>query len=225
MSELLLRDAHDKLGVPVSIFRPSEIMAHSTFRGQVNVPDFFTRLLAGIVYTGLAPKTFYAAGVPEYVKHYDGLPVEMVARSIAAPSTNRRLGDEPASRYATYHVMNPHHDDGISLDVIASWVKTAGYLLERIADYDQWYRTFHDRITSLGEAQRQHSPLAILQAWALPQGARERPEIMNTVLLERLRAIEPGLADLPHVSEALIHRMLDDMAVLGVIDRPLRMTG
>jgi fatty acid CoA ligase FadD9 len=225
VSELLLRDAHDKLGLPASIFRPSEIMAHSKFRGQVNVPDFFTRLVAGIVYTGLAPKSFYAPDAPEYAKHYDGLPVEMVARSIAAPSVSRRLGDEPLPRYATYHVVNPHHGDGVSLDVIVSWLKTAGYPVERIADYAQWYRTFHDRLTSLSEAQRQHSPLAILQAWALPQGARQRPEIMNTQLLERLRAIEPSLADLPHVSEALIHQMLDDMAVLGVIDRPLRMAG
>jgi hypothetical protein len=37
--------------------------------------------------------------------------------------------------------------------------------------------------------------------------------------------LEPSLADLPHVSAALIHRMLDDMAVLVVIERPLRMTG
>jgi fatty acid CoA ligase FadD9 len=224
-SELLLRDAHEKLGLPASIFRPSEIMAHSKFRGQVNVPDFFTRLLAGIVYTKLAPKSFYAPDAPEYTKHYDGMPVEMVARSISAPSVYRRLGEEPASRYATYHVVNPYHDDGISLDVIVHWVKTGGYPVERIADYSEWYRTFHDRLNSLSEAQKQHSPLAILEAWSRPQGSPAMPMIDNKLLLERLNAIDPAFARLPHVSEALIHRMLDDMTVLHVIDRPLRMAG
>src|SRR5262249_2654044 len=150
-SEILLRDAYDKLGLFASVFRPSEIMVHAGYHGQVNIPDFFTRLVAGIVYTGLAPKSFYAPGAPEHVRHYDGLPVEMVARSTAAPSVNRPLGDEPPVRYATYHVVNPHHHDLISLDVIVDWVKTAGYPVERIARYEQWYRTFHDRLTSLSE--------------------------------------------------------------------------
>ncbi len=225
VSELLLLDAHEKLGLPASIFRPSEIMAHSRYRGQVNVPDFFTRLLAGIVYTGLAPKSFYTADAPRWVRHYDGLPVEIVARSIAAPSVTLRLGDEPASRFATYHVMNPHHDDAISLDDIVSWVRSAGYVVERIADYAEWYRTFHDRLTSLPEEQRIHSPLAILEAWSVPQGGRGQTEIMNDALVRRLGSIEPALAELPHVTSELIHQMLDDMAVLGVIERPLRMAG
>lgn len=220
-SEVLLRDAHEKLGLPVVVFRPSEIMAHSVYRGQVNVPDFFTRLLAGIVYTELAPRSFYADAAPAAARHYDGVPVDVVARSIAAPAVERGQ----AGGLATYNVVNPYDDDGISLDVIVHWVKTAGYPVRRVADYDAWFRLFHDRLTSLPEARRQHSPLAILEAWSAPQGAAPIPRLGSERLRARLAALDESLAAFPHVSEALIHKTLDDLATLRVIDRPLRMAG
>lgn len=52
--EVRLREAHDLFGLSVNIFRPDMILAHSRFRGQINVPDMFTRLLFSIVETGLA---------------------------------------------------------------------------------------------------------------------------------------------------------------------------
>ncbi|MBX3203457.1 MAG: thioester reductase domain-containing protein [Labilithrix sp.] len=224
-SEILLRDAHEELGLPVAVFRPSEIMAHQRYRGQVNVPDFFTRLLAGLIYTELAPRSFYDPAASDASRHYDGLPADVVARSIAAPSVSRAPREDGAARYETFNVVNPHDDDGISLDVIVHWVTTAGYPVRRVADYDTWFRMFHDRLASLPEPRRQHSPLAILDAWAAPQGARPLPRLDSTRLRERLAAIDAELASFPHVSEALIHKTLDDMATLRVIDRPLRMTG
>jgi fatty acid CoA ligase FadD9 len=221
-SEILLRDAHDKLAIPIGVFRPSGIMADSRYRGQVNVPDFFTRLLAGIIYTRVAPRSFYAADASDRVRHYDGLPADVVARSIVMPSVFRE--PDALHRWHTYHVVNPHHDDGIGLDEIVHWVKTAGYYVERIADYDAWYRTFHDRLVALSETQRQHSPLPILQAWARPRG-NETPLFDATRLLERLRTVSPTLADLPHVSEALIHKYLDDMTARGVLEPRMRATG
>ncbi|HVH41142.1 MAG TPA: thioester reductase domain-containing protein [Labilithrix sp.] len=222
VSEVLLLDAHEKLGVPVTVFRPSEIMAHRRYSGQVNVPDFFTRLVAGIVYTGIAPKSFYVEGAPERAKHYDGLPVDVVARIIAAPAVHRlRVKDAPT--YETFHVHNPHDDDGISLDVIVAWVRSGGYCIERISDYDAWYRTFHDRLAALTEPRRHYSPLAILGAWAHPQA--EEPRFRdNPLLRERLRAISPELAVLPHVSEGLIHKYTDDLVRLRVIEPPAGVT-
>lgn len=221
-SEVILRDAHEKLGVPVVIFRPSGIMDHTRYRGQINVPDFFTRLLAGLVYTGIAPRSFYAEDAPDRVKHYDGEPADVVARSIASCAVHR-LAQQPS--FETYHVVNPHHLDGISLDVIVSWVRSAGYPLERLADYGQWYQTFHDRLMGLSEPQKQHSPLPILAAWERPRDAREL-SFDASRLIERLRAISPDGGDLPHVSEALIHKYLDDMALLEVIaPRRLKKTG
>ena len=221
-TEVLLRDAHEKLGIPVTVFRPAGIMAHRRYRGQVNVPDFFTRLLAGLIYTGVAPRTFYSESALDSAKHYDGEPVDVVARSIALLSIHR-LVEEP--RYETFHVVNPHREDGISLDVIVSWVKSAGHAVERIADYEAWYRTFHDRLTALSEPQKHHSPLPILQAWAQPLGEHELV-FDASQLLERLRAISPEYGELPHVDESLVHKYLDDMAQLEVIaPRHLQKTG
>jgi fatty acid CoA ligase FadD9 len=217
-SELLLKDAHERLGLPVSVFRPSEIMAHSEYCGQVNVPDFFTRLLAGLVYTKLAPKTFYAPGTRERAKHFDGLSVESVARTIAAPSVNR----DARGRFATYHVTSPHVTDGVTLDTIVDWVEAAGYDVDRIADYEEWFRRFHDRLASLDERERARSPFAILGAWSSDVG--RQGAVDDALVLTRLRAIDPKLAELPHVDEALIRKTLDDMALAGIIERP-RTTG
>ena len=87
--------------------------------GQINTTDFFTRLLCGIAYTGLAPESFYtpANGTRP---HFDGTPVDVVSGVITATLAYERLG------FATYHVVNPHYTDGISLDTIAAWLASAG---------------------------------------------------------------------------------------------------
>ena len=54
--EVLLREAHARFGIPVSNFRSDMILAHSRWRGQLNVPDMFTRWVYSIVKTGLAPQ-------------------------------------------------------------------------------------------------------------------------------------------------------------------------
>jgi fatty acid CoA ligase FadD9 len=211
-SEVLLRDANERLGVPVRVCRPSGIMAHTRYRGQINAPDFFTRLLAGIVYTGLAPRSFYEGPGRG---HYDGLPVDVVARSIAAVS----LTDLPQTASATYHVVNPYRDDGASLDAIVDWVASLGYRIRRIPDYAAWYRAFRDELGRLADPLRQRSPLPILDAWAHPVRANAKG-FDAALLLDRLRRLSrPGeeLAALPHVTEAFIHKYVDDMVALGLL--------
>ncbi|WP_372349736.1 SDR family oxidoreductase [Streptomyces sp. KL116D] len=61
--EVLLREAHEKHGLPVSVFRSDMILAHSGYGGQLNVPDIFTRLLFSLVATGIAPRSFYRGGI------------------------------------------------------------------------------------------------------------------------------------------------------------------
>ena len=73
-AEVLLRDAHARFGIPVSNFRSDMILAHSRYRGQLNVPDMFTRWVYSIVRTGLAPCSFYRGDSER--AHYDGLPVD-----------------------------------------------------------------------------------------------------------------------------------------------------
>ena len=50
--EVLLREAHDLCGLPVSVFRCDMILADTTCAGQLNVPDMFTRMMLSLVATG-----------------------------------------------------------------------------------------------------------------------------------------------------------------------------
>src|ERR1700733_7915358 len=43
--EVLLREAHDLCGLPVAVFRCDMILADTTYAGQLNVPDMFTRMM------------------------------------------------------------------------------------------------------------------------------------------------------------------------------------
>ena len=82
---MLLREAHDLCGLPVSVFRSDMILAHSFYAGQLNVPDMFTRLLFSLLATGIAPRSFYetdAAGQSPRAAHYDGLPVDFIAEAV-----------------------------------------------------------------------------------------------------------------------------------------------
>ena len=120
--EVLLREAHDLSGLPVSVFRCDMILAEPRYAGQLNVPDMFTRLLLSLVATGIAPGSFYeldAAGNRQRA-HYDGLPVDFIAEAISTLGAHQEYGFE------TYHVMNPY-DDGIGLDEYVDWLIDAGY--------------------------------------------------------------------------------------------------
>src|SRR5262249_25090951 len=57
--EGLLREAHDLCGLPVAVFRCDMILADTTYAGQLNVPDMFTRMMLSLVATGIAPGSFY----------------------------------------------------------------------------------------------------------------------------------------------------------------------
>ena len=85
--EVLLREAHDLCGLPVAVFRCDMILADTTYAGQLNLPDMFTRMMLSLVATGIAPGSFYeldAEGNRQRA-HYDGLPVEFIADADVHP--------------------------------------------------------------------------------------------------------------------------------------------
>ncbi|NUP29207.1 MAG: thioester reductase domain-containing protein, partial [Nocardia sp.] len=57
--EVLLREAADRYGLPVTVFRCDMILADIGYAGQLNLPDMFTRLLLSLEATGTAPGSFY----------------------------------------------------------------------------------------------------------------------------------------------------------------------
>ena len=58
------------------------ILADTTYAGQLNISDNFTRMMLSVVATGIAPGSFYqldAEGNRQRA-HFDGLPVEFRRR-------------------------------------------------------------------------------------------------------------------------------------------------
>jgi fatty acid CoA ligase FadD9 len=207
--ELLMRDLVTHCGVPVSVFRPSMILPPRSFAGEINADDLLTRVLQSIVATGVAPRSFYAETAPR--RHFDGLPVDVVAREIAAVALATREG------YATYHTVNGRLDDGVSLDTFVGWLQKAGYPVKRIDDYSAWLRTFRQRLEALPPAEQRRSALAGLKLWEHP--IDREPAFDNSRLRQRLQALgEP--TETPSIDEPTIRRYLESMVTAGLIRRP-----
>ncbi|NDZ80417.1 carboxylic acid reductase [Streptomyces sp. SID10853] len=203
--EVLLREAHDTFGLPVAVFRSNLILAHPRYRGQLNIPDVFTRLLLSLLATGIAPGSFYAGGTGGGAGHYDALPVDFTARAVAS------LGDRAREGYRTFNVVNPH-EDGISLDTCVDWLAAAGHPLVRIRDYDEWLARFGTALRGLPDRRRQHSLLPLLHAFARPQ----EPLPGSALPADRFRAAvrAAGLNDendIPHLSQDLITKYVADL--------------
>jgi fatty acid CoA ligase FadD9 len=216
-SEILLGDLTGRLGVPTAMFRCSMIMPPRGYAGQVNAGDFLMRLLIGLITTGLAPASFSLPGVSG---HFDGEPVDFVARSIAA------LALAPLPGSLAYHVVNPHWQDGVSLDTMVEWLRGAGVDLRRIEDHRRWYEAFRAALEALPADAQQRSALPIVRQWERPQGRGLRFDA--TRLRQRLAALapRPGPAletEIPVLTEAYLHQIVRDLAALGLIApaRPL----
>ena len=215
--EVLLREAHDLCGLPVAVFRCDMILADTTYAGQLNVPDMFTRMMLSLVATGIAPGSFYEldADGNRQRAHYDGLPVEFIAEAIST------LGARSEDGYQTYHVMNPY-DDGIGMDEFVDWLISptngAGCAIQRIADYGEWLRRFETTLRGLPERQRHASLLPLLHNYQKP----EKPVCGSLAPTDRFRAavheakIGPD-KDIPHVSAPIIVKYITDLQLLGLL--------
>jgi fatty acid CoA ligase FadD9 len=211
--EVLLREANDLCGLPVAVFRCDMILADTTYAGQLNLPDMFTRMMFSLVATGVAPRSFYEldADGNRQRAHYDGLPVEFIAEAIST------LGAHVVEGFETYHVMNPY-DDGIGLDEYVDWLIEAGYGIERIGDYSEWLSRFETAIRALPERQRQASLLPLLHNYQSP----EKPIRGSIAPTDRFRAavqeakIGPD-KDIPHITPEVIVKYVTDLKLLGLL--------
>jgi len=211
--EVLLREANDLCGVPVAVFRSDMILAHTRYRGQLNVSDMFTRLIFSLLVTGIAPHSFYESdGASCRARaHFDGLPVDFTAAAITM------IGTRVTAGYRSFDVINPHHD-GVSLDVFVDWLIQAGNNIRRINDYDEWLSRFQTALTGLPEPQRQHSVLPLLHAFCKPhkpiRGAAAPADAFHAEVL----AVRAGPdKDIPHISAELIAKYVNDLRELGLL--------
>ncbi len=207
--EVLLREAHDSCGLPVSVFRSDMILTHSRYTGQLNLPDMFTRLMLSLVASGIAPESFYRTDSAH--AHYDGLPVDFSAEAVDT------IGGGNTDGYHTYHVFNPH-DDGISLDTFIGWLIEAGYRIERVPGYQDWLTRFSTALRGLPENQRQHSVLPLLHSYAEPV----EPVGGGLVPAEQFRkAVQEAKIgadhDIPHITKGLIVKYITDLEQLELL--------
>lgn len=211
--EVLLREANDLCGLPATVFRCDMILADTSYAGQLNLPDMFTRMMLSLAATGIAPGSFHeldAEGNRQRA-HYDGLPVEFIAEAIV------ELGAKSGAGFATYHVMNPH-DDGLGMDEFVDWLIEAGYPIRRIPEYGEWLQRFETSLRALPEKQRQASLLPLLHNYQKPA-----PPIRGSIApTDRFRsAVQDAKIgadkDIPHVSREVIVKYITDLELLGLL--------
>ncbi|WP_040631876.1 non-ribosomal peptide synthetase, partial [Mycobacterium colombiense] len=218
--EVLLREANDLCGLPVSVFRCDMILADTTYAGQLNLSDMFTRMVHSVVASGVAPRSFYeldAQGNRQRA-HFDALPVEFVAEAITT------LGAQVMDGYETYHVMNPH-DDGIGLDEYVDWVVEAGYPVRRVDDFTEWLQRMEAALHALPERQRHQSVLQLLQLRSAQHVPPADPARGCLAPTDRFRAavqeakIGPD-NDIPQISPSVIVKYVTDLQLLGLLEPP-----
>lgn len=212
-AEHLLHAASERFGIPVNVFRGDMMLAHRTFRAQVNREDTFCRLLVSVVLTGLAPHSFYrlepdGSRAPST---YDGLPVDVVAAAVA------RVGAEPHEGIAVYDITN-RIDEGVSLDTIVDWVEAAGYPLERIASYDEWLLRFESALRDLPPDRRSRTSFPLLDSLRAPK-VPVRPVAGG----QGDRLGRPAVdVRTPQLTPQYLEKILDDLVHLGLVPRPAR---
>ncbi|MEE9244022.1 MAG: thioester reductase domain-containing protein, partial [Mycobacterium sp.] len=219
--EVLLREANELCGLPVSVFRCSMVMADPTYAGQLNISDMVTRAVLSVVATGIAPSSFYQLDADGNRRraHYDGLPVKFVAEAVAT------LGARVVDGFETYHVIN-HHDDGIGADEFVDWLIEAGYPIQRIDDFGEWAQRFESSLRALPDRQRRHSILQLLPFSANSSDIKPfEPTRGSFAPADRFRAaIQEAKTlpdnDIPHISASIIIKYVTDLQLLGLLDCP-----
>lgn len=213
--EVLLREAHDHFGLPVTVFRCDMILADGTSTGHLNLPDMFTRLMLTVLATGLAPRSFYALDEQgrRQDNHYDALPVDFLAQAIGA------LG--VTEGFVTYHAMNPHHD-AIGLDRFIDWLVDAGEEIEIVDDYGEWFHRFSDATQALPEDVRRASLLPLLANYQVPTppvdgGLADAAAFRAAVREVSLGVNQAGPADIPHIAPENITSYAKGLRSLNLI--------
>lgn len=117
-----------------------------------------------------------------------------------------------------YHCINPHEDDGVSLDVMVRWLEeTGGFQFERVEDYSLWVKTFQARLEALEGKKKAQSPLAILDQWRDPKPPSSEGTRLDASVFRQGVKSETKWGDVPLLDAAFIRRCLEHMDALELI--------
>ncbi|MCG6497797.1 carboxylic acid reductase [Kitasatospora sp. A2-31] len=211
--EVLLREAHELTGLPVTVFRPDMILAHRSLPGRLNLPDRFTRVVLSVLAAGMAPRSFYRLdrdGRRSDRAHYSGLPVDFTAEAITA------LAAHGAAGFTTFHTVNAN-DDGISLDGIVDWLIAAGHPIARFDDHREWHMRFEAALRGLPDHQRRLSLLPLLPAYARPGEPRPGSATPAARFTAAVRELGVGGGEVPSLTPEFIGKCVADLRLHGLL--------
>ena len=213
---------------------PQGDSANDMLLGQINAPDAFIRLIAGLVLSQSAPESFYAGGRQAAIQQQaqlDGIPVDDVAHVITA-ITLRCQPSITAQRLLVFHVIQPAQvQKPFSLDSLIDALCSAGYSLTLYSDFQQWYSSFVSRLDALPPAKRAQTAHPIASRWRNPQsqstGALQR--LLSSADYSTARQLISRPSSEPHVAggpgdpsvvdEKYVHRVLRHMVVQGILPK------
>jgi fatty acid CoA ligase FadD9 len=219
-AEVLLRHAHDRYGLPVTVFRSGLILAHRHHGGQLNLPDMFTRLMLSILITGVAPTSFSTSRPDDRRARpaaLGGLPVDFLAECVVS------LGTAHAEQsYRTFNAVHPA-PEGPSLDTAVDWLVDSGESVTRIEDYSGWLRRFEIGLRSAPKHVAPFTALPLLDAFRRPAITSSSLPSASWFSLAVSEASVGGTGDIPGLSPQLVSKYVSDLTALGLVGvRPRR---
>ncbi|RYF06908.1 MAG: hypothetical protein EOO40_08760 [Deltaproteobacteria bacterium] len=117
----------------------------------------------------------------------------------------------------TFNVVGPCEGATCSLDDVVDWVQSAGYRVERVAPYTQWFERFTGALANLEPARQAASPWPILHQWQRPQ--KMGVGVVNNARFRAAVRSDVALPLLPRLDESFMHQCLRHMQHLGMINR------
>ncbi|MDZ8261773.1 amino acid adenylation domain-containing protein [Nostoc sp. ChiQUE01b] len=136
IAEQLVKMAYTR-GLPVSIYRPSNIMGHSK-TGLCSTTGFLPRMINGCIQMGIAPEVEAVLNL---------VPVDYVSQAIVHLSRQQKICGQ------AFYIVNP---EPIEWKQLVNWMEAIGYPLQQVS-YEIWY----DRLLQLGK-HNSENPLAPL---------------------------------------------------------------
>ncbi|GAA4997428.1 carboxylic acid reductase [Actinopolymorpha pittospori] len=212
-AEVLLRHAHDRYGLPVTVFRSGLILAHGQYVGQLNPQDMFTRLMLSILVTGVAPTSFTAYRSTAHRARsaaFGGVPVDFLAESVV------RLGTAHSGLgHRTFNAINPD-PLGPSLDTAVDWLIDSGASVTRIDDHSEWLRRFEIGLHGAPERIAAFTALPLIEAFRSPAATSS-----SLASASRFRSAVHdvgvgGTGVIPGLSLHLVSKYVSDLAALGL---------
>lgn len=206
-SEVLLTQAHEHYQLPITVYRPSLILAHSQYKMQLNIDDMFTRLLISLCHTQIAPNSFYQSTSQNISAHFDGLPVEFVALAIT------QLAQINKGEYLTYHLVNPHQD-GISLDTVVNCLIEAGFPIRKRVNYCQWRDEFEQALYLLPDTIKNYSYLPLLSSIQNPQMATAGSAVTSAQFQSAMQSLSISI---PQLTKHYINKYIEDLTIKNLL--------